>query len=184
MGAARRRGAGGARPQGRADGDGIGGAGRRRRRQGQSGAVGRRRTVRGRDRRSRQGWRQSRRAVCRPAVPDEGSRPDHEGPPAGNGLAADARQSRRGRHVPDREDAPGRAQPDRAHDDAGVRRLQLGRQSRRLRHAQSLEYRLHHLRIVGRQRRDGRRRRGADRACDRRRRLDPHSRPASTATSG
>ena len=46
----------------------------------------------------------------------------------------------------------------------------------RLRHPQSLEHRLHHLRLVGGQRRDGRGRRGADRACDRRRRLDPHSR--------
>ncbi len=81
-----------------------------------------------------------------------------------------------GRHVPDGEDPPGGPEPDRPHDDAGVRRLQLGRQSRRLRHAQSLEYRLHHLRLVGGQRRDGRGRRGADRACDRRRRFDPHSR--------
>ena len=96
---------------------------------------------------------QSRRAVCRPAVPDEGSRPDHEGPPAGNGLAADARQSRHGRYVPDDEDARRRAQSDRAHHHAGIRRLQLGGQSRRLCHAQSLEYRLHHLRLVGRQRR-------------------------------
>jgi hypothetical protein len=62
---------------------------------------------------------------------------------------------------------------DRPHHHAGIRRLQLGGQSRRLCHAQSLEHRLHHLRLVGRQRRDGRRRRGADRACDRRRRLDP-----------
>ena len=49
-----------------------------------------------------QGRRQSRRAVRRPALPDEGSRPDDEGPAAGNGLAADARQSRDGRYVPDR----------------------------------------------------------------------------------
>ena len=122
-----------------------------------------------------QGRRQSCGAVCRPAVPDEGSGPDHEGAPAGNGLAADARQSRHRRYVPDVEDAPGRAQFDRTDHHAGVRRLQFGRQSRRLRHAQPLEYRLHHLRIVGRQRRDGRGGRGADRACHRRRRFDPHS---------
>jgi hypothetical protein len=42
---------------------------------------------------------------------------------------------------------------------------------------------LHHLRLVGRQRGDGGRRRGADGARHRRRRVHPHSRPASTATS-
>ena len=73
------------------------------------------------------------------------------------------------------EDAPGRAQFDRTDHHAGIRRLQLGRQSRRLRHAQPVEYGLHHLRIVRRQRRDGRGGRGADRACHRRRRLDPDS---------
>ena len=118
---------------------------------------------------------QSRRPLRRPAVPDEGSRPDDAGPPAGNGLALDARQSRHGRHVPDGEDATGRSQSDRPDHHAGVRRLQFGRQSRRLRHAQPLEYGLHHLRIVGRQRRHGRGGRGADRACHRRRRLDPDS---------
>ena len=46
------------------------------------------------------------------------------------GSLLDARQSRHGRYVSDRQDAPGRAQSDRAHDDAGVRRVQLGRQSR------------------------------------------------------
>ena len=44
---------------------------------------------------------QSRWTVCRTAVPDEGPRPDDEGPPAGNGLAADARQSRHRRHLHD-----------------------------------------------------------------------------------
>ncbi len=122
------------------------------------------------------GRHRARRAVCRTSVPDEGSRPDDAGPPAGNGLADDARQPRHGRHVHDDEDARGRAQSDRPHHHAGIRGLQFRGQSRRLRHAQSLEYRLHHLRLVRRQRRDGRRRHGADRACDRRRRLDPDSR--------
>ena len=175
MDAARRNGAGRARPQRRAHGGGIGEAGGRRDRQGQSRAVGRRRSVRGRDRRSRQGRRQSRRTVRGPAFPDEGSRPDDEGPPAGNGLADHARQSRDIRYVPDREISPGRPQPHGANDDAGVRGLQFGGKSRRLCHAQSLEHRLHHLRLVRRQRRDGRGRRGPDRACDRRRRFDPHS---------
>ena len=103
-----------------------------------------------------QGRRQSRRPLRRPAVPDEGSRPDDAGAPAGNGLALDARQSRRRGHVPDGEDAKGRTQSDRTDHHAGVRRLQFGRQSRRLCDAQPLEYRLHHLRILGRQRRDGR----------------------------
>ncbi|MGY3288778.1 hypothetical protein ACVWWP_001845 [Bradyrhizobium sp. LM3.6] len=176
MGAARRRGTGGARPQGRADGEGIGPPSRCGRRQGQSGTVGRGRAVRGRDRRSGQGRRQSRRAVRRPAFPGEGPRPHHEGPAPGNGLAVDARQSRRGRYVPDRQIPPGRAEPDRTHHDAGIRRMQLGRQSGRLRHAQSLGYRLHHLRLVRGERRDGRGRRGADRTCNRWRRFDPHSR--------
>ncbi|KAH2809020.1 hypothetical protein KXV85_005825, partial [Aspergillus fumigatus] len=149
---------------------------RGRRRQGQSGPVGRGGAVRGCHRRSRQGRRQSRRALCRAALPDEGPGTDHEGPAAGNGLAADARQSRHGRHLPHRQIPPGRAQFDRAHDDAGIRRVLFGRQSRRLCHAQSLEYRLYDLRLVGGQRGDGRGRRGADRARDRRRRLDSHSR--------
>ena len=38
---------------------------------------------------------QSRGALCRSAFPDEGSGPDDEGAFAGNGLAPDARQSRR-----------------------------------------------------------------------------------------
>ena len=92
------------------------------------------------------------------------------------GSLIHARQPRHGRHVHDDEDARGRAQSDRPHHHAGIRGLQLGGKSRRLCHAQSLEYRLHHLRLVRRQRRDGRRRHGPDRACHRRRRLDPDSR--------
>ena len=175
MGAARWRRAGHARPQGRADRRRTGATGSRRHRQGQSRNFRCGRGVRRRHRSTRQERHQSQRAVRRPAFPDEGSRPDDAGPPAGNGFAPDARQSRHGRYVPDRQDASCGPQPDRAHDDAGVRRLQFGRQSRRLCHAQSLEYGLHHLRLVGRQRRDGRGRRGADRARHRRRRLDPHS---------
>ena len=176
MGAARWRGAGGARQEGRTDGTGIGKPG---------------------------GTRPSRRSIrrCRPWSKCSRTRspipprpapilpgpfaglpflmkdlgPTMNGPPAGNGLAADARQSRHIRYVPDLEDAPGRAQFDRANHHAGIRRLQFGGKSRRLRHAQPVEHRLHHLRIVGRQCRDGRGGRGADRACHRRRRFDPHS---------
>ena len=122
------------------------------------------------------GRHQSRWPLCRFAVPDEGSGAHHEGPPAGNGLADHARQSRHGRYVHDQENARGRPQSDRAHHHAGIRGLQLGGKSRRVHHAQPLEYRLHHLRIVGRQRRHGRSRHCPDRACDRRRRLDPDSR--------
>ena len=100
------------------------------------------------------------------------------------GSLLHARQPRHGRHVHDDEDARGRAQSDRPHHHAGIRGLQLGGQSRRLCHAQSLEYRLHHLRLVGRQRRDGRRRHGADRACHRWRRLDPDSLPGVNGNIG
>ena len=103
--------------------------GGRRHRQGQSGAVGawsRCSTTSVADPRARTA--RSRRAVRRRALSDEGSRPDLEGPAAGDGLAADARQSRHGGQLPHREDPSGRAQHHRAHHHAGIRRLQLGRE--------------------------------------------------------
>jgi hypothetical protein len=77
--------------------------------------------------------------------------------------------------IPHIADAQGGAQSDWTHDHAGVRGLQLRRKPSRLHHAQSLEQRLYHLRIVGGQRCDGCGRRRVDRSCDRRWRLDPHS---------
>ena len=176
MGRPRRRCAGHAHRKGRTDSRRNSCAGSRRHRQGRSHAVRRRRDLRGCGRGPCHRRHQSGRAVRRPAVPHERPRPHHEGPAAGNGLALHARQPRDGRHVHDVEDARRRAQFDRSHHHAGIRRLQLGRQSGNLCHAQSLEYRLHHLRLVCRQRRDGRRRRGADRAFHRWRRFDPDPR--------
>ena len=52
--------------------------------------------------------------------------------------------------LPHRQDAPGRAEPDRPHHHARVRRVLVGREPRGLRHPQPLEPRLHHAGLVGR----------------------------------
>ena len=163
MGGARWRGPGRARAARRADRGRAGAPGGRRHREDQPGGRRHRRGLRRRGRGPAARRPGPAGAVRRRALPDEGPGADAQGPAAGAGLAVHARPPARGRYLADGPNAPRGPEPDGAHHDAGIRRLQLGRKPGRVHHAQPLEPGLHHLRFVGRQRRCGKQLAGIDR---------------------